>query len=87
MNLTGFRKALKKFEKATKIPVMDAYTSERIEVTFFATDKSVGNMKNELESTFISFFGTPPPKLTGFHIDDIQLPETENRPSRTCERD
>lgn len=30
LNLTGFRKALKKFEKQTKIPAQQAYTSEKV---------------------------------------------------------
>lgn len=50
------RKALKKFEKVTKIPAQQAYTTEKIEPNTFASSKSVENMTHEMEDLFAARF-------------------------------
>ncbi|KAF9010011.1 SPX domain-containing protein [Cyathus striatus] len=49
LNITGFRKALKKFEKVTKIPVQNQYMSEKIDKSAFASDKAIRNMMKDME--------------------------------------
>ncbi|RDB30619.1 SPX and EXS domain-containing protein 3 [Hypsizygus marmoreus] len=56
LNLTGFRKALKKFEKTTKIPAQQQYMTERIEKSAFASDKTVRNMMAEMETLYATRF-------------------------------
>ncbi|KIK00027.1 hypothetical protein K443DRAFT_620167 [Laccaria amethystina LaAM-08-1] len=56
LNITGFRKALKKFEKVTKIPVQNQYMTEKVDKSAFASDKAVTYMLKEMEDLFaISF--------------------------------
>uniref|UniRef100_A0A0W0FTA8 Signal transduction protein n=1 Tax=Moniliophthora roreri TaxID=221103 RepID=A0A0W0FTA8_MONRR len=74
LNITGFRKALKKFEKVTKvvrfrlsslgyisrcarqIPAQQAYMSEKVETSTFASDKAVRTMMTEMEELYTSRF-------------------------------
>ncbi|EAU89280.2 EXS family protein/ERD1/XPR1/SYG1 family protein [Coprinopsis cinerea okayama7 len=57
LNLTGFRKALKKFEKVTRIPAQDQYMAEKVEKSGFASDKTLKQLMKETEDMFsISFF-------------------------------
>ncbi|KIY70705.1 SPX-domain-containing protein [Cylindrobasidium torrendii FP15055 ss-10] len=56
LNLTGFRKALKKFEKTTKIPLMNPYMTECVERAPFAIDRAVKGMMSEIESVFVLQF-------------------------------
>ncbi|KAE9405042.1 hypothetical protein BT96DRAFT_388346 [Gymnopus androsaceus JB14] len=56
LNITGFRKALKKFEKVTKIPLQHAYMNERVETSSFASDKKLRSMIDEMEALFASHF-------------------------------
>ncbi|KAH6918027.1 SPX domain-containing protein, partial [Coprinopsis sp. MPI-PUGE-AT-0042] len=56
LNLTGFRKALKKFEKVTKIPVQEQYLAERVEKSAFASDKALQKMMRDTEITFATSF-------------------------------
>ncbi|PBK68704.1 EXS-domain-containing protein, partial [Armillaria solidipes] len=56
LNLTGFRKALKKFEKVTKIPLQNAYMSEKVEMSPLVSDKSVRNMMDEMENIYATQF-------------------------------
>ncbi|OBZ67468.1 Phosphate transporter PHO1 [Grifola frondosa] len=56
LNLIGFRKALKKFEKVTNIPAQQAYTREKIEPSAFASGKSVDAMVREMEELFAARF-------------------------------
>lgn len=56
LNLTGFRKALKKFEKVTKIPLQNAYMSEKVEMSSLVSDKSVRNMIDEMENIYATQF-------------------------------
>ncbi|KAF7426119.1 hypothetical protein PC9H_008485 [Pleurotus ostreatus] len=52
LNITGFRKALKKFEKFTKIPVQHAYMAEKVETSAFYSDKAVNAMIEEMEGVY-----------------------------------
>ncbi|TFK19881.1 EXS-domain-containing protein [Coprinopsis marcescibilis] len=56
LNLTGFRKALKKFEKVTKIPVQDQYMSEKVEKSALASDKVLQKMIREMEEMYAMTF-------------------------------
>ncbi|KAF8830706.1 hypothetical protein HHX47_DHR2001164 [Lentinula edodes] len=56
LNITGFRKALKKFEKVTRIPVQHAYMAERVETSAFASDKTLRAMMDEMEALYASHF-------------------------------
>ncbi|KAI0066844.1 hypothetical protein BV25DRAFT_1249814 [Artomyces pyxidatus] len=56
LNLTGFRKALKKFEKLTKIPVQAPYMSEKVEPCAFASDELVQKLLKEMENQFSARF-------------------------------
>ncbi|KAF8917968.1 SPX domain-containing protein, partial [Mucidula mucida] len=56
LNMTGFRKALKKFEKVTKIPLLNAYMTEKVEISSFASEDNVRNMMNEMETIFANQF-------------------------------
>ncbi|KAG7441122.1 SPX-domain-containing protein [Guyanagaster necrorhizus] len=60
LNLTGFRKALKKFEKVTKIPLQSAYLSEKVEMSPLVSDKGVRNMMEEMETIYATQFGKNP---------------------------
>ncbi|KAK0203403.1 SPX domain-containing protein [Desarmillaria ectypa] len=52
LNLTGFRKALKKFEKVTKIPLQNAYMSEKVEMSPLVSDMGVRNMMDEMVNIY-----------------------------------
>ncbi|CAL1699593.1 unnamed protein product [Somion occarium] len=56
LNLIGFRKALKKFEKVAKIPAQQAYTVEKIEPNAFASSAVVQGMLKELENLYAARF-------------------------------
>ncbi|KAH8084370.1 EXS family protein/ERD1/XPR1/SYG1 family protein [Cristinia sonorae] len=56
LNIIGFRKALKKFEKVTRIPAMQAYTTERIEPNAFTSGRAVEVMMRDLEELFAARF-------------------------------
>ncbi|THU92838.1 EXS-domain-containing protein [Dendrothele bispora CBS 962.96] len=56
LNITGFRKALKKFEKVTKIPALDAYMTEKVETSAFASDKNVQMMMSEMIALYADRF-------------------------------
>ncbi|PPQ86656.1 hypothetical protein CVT25_006840 [Psilocybe cyanescens] len=56
LNITGFRKALKKFEKVTKIPVQHQYMTEKVEKSAFASDKAVAQMMAEMEDMYAAAF-------------------------------
>ncbi|KAF8842398.1 hypothetical protein BDN67DRAFT_979576 [Paxillus ammoniavirescens] len=56
LNFTGFRKALKKYEKITKIPVQAAYMKERVEPAAFASGAMVSTMLKEMEEIFATRF-------------------------------
>ncbi|KAG6873652.1 hypothetical protein C0995_012583 [Termitomyces sp. Mi166 len=52
LNLTGFRKALKKFEKTTKIKAQRQYMFEKVERASFASGKNVHEMMVDMESLY-----------------------------------
>ncbi|KAF7351257.1 SPX and EXS domain-containing protein 3 [Mycena sanguinolenta] len=56
LNLTGIRKALKKFQKVTKIAAQDAYTTEKVDKTAFASEVGVRSMMDEMEEMYITRF-------------------------------
>jgi xenotropic and polytropic retrovirus receptor 1 len=72
LNITGFRKALKKFEKVTNIPVQTTYMKEKVppfcisvlliliiaqvENSAFASDDSVKVMIHDMEEQFAARF-------------------------------
>ena len=57
LNLTGFRKALKKFEKTTRIHCMDMYTDERISKQSFAKGEAIERLIDQVEKLFSEHFG------------------------------
>ncbi|KAG1790231.1 SPX domain-containing protein [Suillus plorans] len=58
LNLTGFRKAVKKYEKITQVPAQAAYMKERVEPSSFASGAMVSSMLKEMEELFAARFGT-----------------------------
>ncbi|KAH0835834.1 EXS family-domain-containing protein [Lanmaoa asiatica] len=56
LNLTGFRKALKKYEKITNNSVLDAYMKEKVEPSAFASGAMVSTMLKEMEDLFTMRF-------------------------------
>ncbi|KAG8728538.1 hypothetical protein FRC12_021664, partial [Ceratobasidium sp. 428] len=56
LNWTGFRKALKKFEKVTKIPSQSLYMRERVETRSFASGESCDQLLKEIERIYASRF-------------------------------
>ncbi|TFY58647.1 hypothetical protein EVJ58_g6292 [Rhodofomes roseus] len=56
LNLIGFRKALKKFEKVTHIPAMQAYTIEKIEPSAISSGARLDAMLREMEDLFAARF-------------------------------
>ncbi|KAH9039192.1 SPX domain-containing protein [Lactarius hengduanensis] len=57
LNLTGFRKALKKFEKVTGVPLQDVYMKEKVDLCSFASDQTVQALLKEAEDQFTTRFG------------------------------
>ena len=57
MNLTGFRKALKKFEKATGIHCMELYSDDKILKDKFAKGVSIDSLLKQMEELFTEHFG------------------------------
>ncbi|PPR01240.1 hypothetical protein CVT24_006004 [Panaeolus cyanescens] len=56
LNITGFRKALKKFEKVTRIIVQNQYMTEKVEKSAFASDKSIKAMMSTMEEFYAASF-------------------------------
>ncbi|KAF8331468.1 SPX domain-containing protein [Cantharellus anzutake] len=56
LNLTGFRKVLKKFETVTKIPVQKPYMAERVDKCTFAGDSRILAILKEVEDAFSECF-------------------------------
>ncbi|KAK7463123.1 Xenotropic and polytropic retrovirus receptor 1 [Stygiomarasmius scandens] len=56
LNITGFRKALKKFEKVTRIPALDAYMTEKVETSAFSSDKSLRTMMSDMVALYAAHF-------------------------------
>ncbi|KIM70451.1 hypothetical protein SCLCIDRAFT_6171 [Scleroderma citrinum Foug A] len=56
LNLVGFRKALKKFDKTTKLPSLAIYMSEKVDPAAFASGALVNDMLRELEELYAARF-------------------------------
>jgi hypothetical protein len=56
LNLTGFRKALKKFEKATRIQCLELYTEDRIGPCLFARGETIDALIRSTEELFSEHF-------------------------------
>lgn len=56
LNLIGFRKALKKFEKYTKIPAQQAYFTEKVETSAFSSGATVQSMISDMEELYAARF-------------------------------
>lgn len=56
VNLTAFRKALKKFEKTTNIHCLEMFTQERISGETFAKGEDVEEMLKSVEELFTKRF-------------------------------
>ncbi|KAF8175414.1 SPX domain-containing protein [Mycena galopus ATCC 62051] len=56
LNLTGIRKALKKFQKVTKIAAQNAYMTEKVEKTAFSSDVGVRSMMDQMEIVYAAQF-------------------------------
>ncbi|KZV75877.1 hypothetical protein PENSPDRAFT_14654 [Peniophora sp. CONT] len=75
LNLLGFRKALKKFEKTTKIPLQAAYLQERVEPRTFAQGYDVQRLLKIAEEQFAMHFFEGNTKAALVHL--------RRRPSRS----
>ncbi|KLT45695.1 EXS-domain-containing protein [Cutaneotrichosporon oleaginosum] len=56
LNLTGFRKALKKFEKATRIQCLELYTEDRIGPCSFARGETIDTLIRQSEELYSEHF-------------------------------
>ncbi|WWC64582.1 uncharacterized protein I303_107193 [Kwoniella dejecticola CBS 10117] len=56
MNLTGFRKALKKFEKTTKIICLEMYTDEKISKATFSQSEAIDGLIKQIEDLYTIHF-------------------------------
>jgi len=57
MNLTGFRKALKKFEKATNVHILELYTDEKIHAETFSRGETMTAQLKMTEDLYSEHFG------------------------------
>jgi hypothetical protein len=57
LNLTGFKKALKKFEKTAKVKCIDLYMEGKVAKRSFADGKTVDRLLKDMEDEFTSRFG------------------------------
>ncbi|KAF8320211.1 SPX domain-containing protein [Cantharellus anzutake] len=56
LNLTGFRKALKKFQKVTRIPAQQPYMTEKVDNCVFASETKMLEMISNIESLYALHF-------------------------------
>lgn len=56
MNLTGFRKALKKFDKVTKIRIQERYMIEKVDKSALGSDKALQEMMKEMQRLYAQVF-------------------------------
>ncbi|KAK7012689.1 signal transduction protein [Favolaschia claudopus] len=56
LNITGIRKALKKFQKVTKIAAQNAYMTEKVEKSAFASEANVRLMMDKMENMYATRF-------------------------------
>ncbi|PVF97400.1 SPX-domain-containing protein [Serendipita vermifera] len=57
LNLTGFRKALKKFDKVTQAQTSQLYHNEKIEPSILSNPTTIDKMLEEIEGLYASRFG------------------------------
>ncbi|KAB5594688.1 Xenotropic and polytropic retrovirus receptor-like protein [Ceratobasidium theobromae] len=57
LNMTGFRKALKKFDKSTKMSIQDMYMRERVENRSFASAETCTALLRDIERIYAIRFG------------------------------
>jgi hypothetical protein len=55
--MTGFRKALKKFEKTTKVLCMDMWTEEHMGRQAFSSGEMVEHLIKQMEELYTTHFG------------------------------
>ncbi|CAE6408391.1 unnamed protein product [Rhizoctonia solani] len=56
LNMTGFRKALKKFDKTTKMSTQNLYMREKIEICKFASGDTCSSLLKEIERIYATRF-------------------------------
>ncbi|WVQ74177.1 hypothetical protein IAR50_003771 [Cryptococcus sp. DSM 104548] len=56
LNLTGFRKALKKYEKTTKVESLELYTDEHIAKCTFSKSEAIDNILKQVEDLYTIHF-------------------------------
>ncbi|KAF7360315.1 Signal transduction protein [Mycena venus] len=56
LNITGIRKALKKFQKVTKIAAQKAYMTEKVDKAAFASETKIRAMMDEMEEVYAARF-------------------------------
>ncbi|KAL0578222.1 Xenotropic and polytropic retrovirus receptor 1 [Marasmius crinis-equi] len=78
LNITGFRKALKKFEKVTGIPAQRAYMSEKVDTSVFASGHSLRGMMKEMETLFISLFARGNRKIAMAYLRGVNAHKTHH---------
>jgi hypothetical protein len=57
MNMTGFRKALKKYEKTTRTHCMDMWTEQYLGKQAFSNGERVESLIKEMEDMYTKHFG------------------------------
>ncbi|KAK1235825.1 Xenotropic and polytropic retrovirus receptor 1 [Marasmius sp. AFHP31] len=78
LNITGFRKALKKFEKVTGVPAQKAYMTEKVETSAFSTGQSLRSMMNEMEALYTSRFVRGNRKAAMAHLRGVNAHKTHH---------
>ncbi|KAF9518909.1 hypothetical protein BS47DRAFT_1358546 [Hydnum rufescens UP504] len=83
LNLTGFRKALKKFEKVTKIPAQNPYMTEKarcvqVEACSFSSDIRLQQMMKEVEDVYAQVFGGGDRKAARSRLRTLKQPRTHH---------
>ncbi|KAI5121712.1 hypothetical protein M0805_002105 [Coniferiporia weirii] len=56
LNLTGFRKALKKFEKTIRVHIQQPYMQEKVEVSALASGESIEKLLKDMEDQYAARF-------------------------------
>ena len=62
MNMTGFRKALKKYEKTTRTHCMDMWTEQYLGKQAFSNGERVESLIKEMEDMYTKHFGVLTPR-------------------------
>lgn len=72
MNMTGFRKALKKFEKTTKVLCMDMWTEEFLGRQAFSNGEMVDHLIKQMEDLYTTHFGASASLQSIFMTNDCR---------------